>query len=887
MTTTRDYERVLITLKSMASKTDYNFIHLLNILTVEDIKDLVECIQNIQPLILFRNTHNIGSNACATLFTKALPLLFDKEELEKYFLNLLLLKYNNETTWEKPNKYEFFKESTGYTVERSSKRNFYIGIVYHDVYNNEFINNYYYPESYKQKTIKLINDNLPLVENYQEYVSKYAIGDDSYLVYLDTYIIDRVGVDKFRNYLEVMTNSYISSLSIVSLDTVTNDKLLNFIFGYNWGLLMHIYDYVSGRRKNKPRHFRLHLMLLEIFFPKTIGNYQSKKNRNTVYKLLNFTEEQINQYEDLSRTINRQNRITAIGIIDDATKIELPSGKSIKYIHQYINDYFEKLKQTSRIVGTKNGIFKELKSSTSDQELIKDLNSLVKSPSRRSTLYLYIEKQIIDTKAYFFEHNKDELNKKQDCYIIYYRKHENYAYRSFDLQSLNSDILKQEIRMFLRYKISNHYQNDLRINRIVEALAYMESKFQINKSKDITQWQVLRYLHYLEIEKELKPITLQATLGVLKDFLSYLLGKDDYVHKLTSNPALNIKLANIREHINSTPVIPDDILVFLDKHIQELKQKDYILIYKILIETGWRFNDIRSILTCDIKAIPNNNELASISTSSPKTKKSRINKRLGDKIDDVISIDLYNEIQLYISETQPIREMYNIKTLFYSIANNAVTPINVENFNKALNKLCSRYNIKSIDSSYWGVSSKQTRKTVASTLITSGAPTAAVQKKLGHVSSETTARYYAEVQQKKIGELNTEFYAQKFNVYMDEEKLKLFTEEERKILYIDFCLNKRNVELGICSKHPSEGRCATLGHTTCAKCPKLCTGKKYLEPWEKLKDSSKSLLQQFIATYEKHHIPQEEYQEYIEYKQELELYNHYTAVIDAIRKENT
>ena len=30
------------------------------------------------------------------------------------------------------------------------------------------------------------------MENYQEYVSKYAIGDDSYLVYLDTYIIDRV-----------------------------------------------------------------------------------------------------------------------------------------------------------------------------------------------------------------------------------------------------------------------------------------------------------------------------------------------------------------------------------------------------------------------------------------------------------------------------------------------------------------------------------------------------------------------------------------------------------------------------------------------------------------------------------------------------------------------
>ena len=217
--------------------------------------------------------------------------------------------------------------------------------------------------------------------------------------------------------------------------------------------------------------------------------------------------------------------------------------------------------------------------------------------------------------------------------------------------------------------------------------------------------------------------------------------------------------------------------------------------------------------------------------------------------------------------------------------NNTVSSLSVQNFNKALNTLLKKYGIKSIDSAYLKISSKHTRKTVASTLITGGAPSSAVQKKLGHVSSQTTERYYAEIQQKKIGELNTEFYKQKFDVYIDDEKLKLFTEEERKLLYIDFCLNKRNVELGVCSKHPSEGRCITLGHTSCAQCPKLCTGIKYLEQWEKLANDSKILLELFFTTYEKHNIPEIEYKEYLEFKQEYNLYKHYISVIDAIRKE--
>lgn len=157
-----------------------------------------------------------------------------------------------------------------------------------------------------------------------------------------------------------------------------------------------------------------------------------------------------------------------------------------------------------------------------------------------------------------------------------------------------------------------------------------------------------------------------------------------------------------------------------------------------------------------------------------------------------------------------------------------------------------------------------------------------MQKKLGHVTHETTEKIYAEVNLKKIGELNHEFYQKKFSVILDDEKLKLFTEEERKILYIDFCLNRRNVELGVCTKHPSEGRCSLLGYTSCASCPKLCTGQDFLSRWEELYNDSKNIIEEFVSTYEQARIPKEEYETYIEYRQEKKLCESYLETINTI-----
>lgn len=878
-----NYNDILKIIQETPPLNNYNLKYLQKIITVDDIKDLDDCIKNRKTLISFREKHTISSNACTIFFNMVLPLLFDEKEIDCYLLDLLLLKYNDFNNWTKPTKKESFFNITGYVFDGSFKRNLYIGIRFSQVYDNIFIKNHFYPEIFKQDTINLINNNEPLVNNYKIFKEKFAIGSDSYLVYLDFYIIDIIGEDVFKKYIETMLNKYIESLPFINLSNLTNDKILNYIFGYNWSINMHIHNHESSR-KGVPSHYRLHILLLELLFPITIGNYRGKKNRNTIYKTLNFSEEKIVEYENIFDSINHHESLTIIGATDNLDELELPSKNHISYIYKLVDKYFDNIISNSRIIDSKNKIFYNIRKNTKNDIIKKDLNYIYKIATYRNTLLLYIENKIVYTKNYFYEHNVDELKNKKDIYIIYSKKNKDYKKYTFNISIIMSNTLKEEIIMYLKSLVHNKSKDFRIVNKIINIISFMESEFEIEKIQDIQEWHILSYLQYIEVSDKLKPTTLDSILRVIKSFILFFINTN-YIYKPIKDPTLNIKLNNTLEHIKHTPVIPDDILIFLDKHINELKQKDCILIYKILIETGWRFGDIREILIKDIKKIPNNNELASISVSSPKTKTARIKRGLGDKLEDVISIELYNEIQEYIDETQPIRNIYDIKTLFFSIKNNTVSHLSSQNFNNALNTLLKKHGIQSINSDYLRISSRHTRKTVASTLITSGVPSSAVQKKLGHVTSQTTERYYAEVQQKRIGELNTEFYKQKFDIYIDNEKLKLFTEEERKLLYIDFCLNKRNVELGVCSKHPSEGRCITLGYTSCSQCPKLCTGIKYLEQWEKLANDSKILLEQFITTYKKHNIPETEYKEFLEFKQEYTLYKQYVSVIDAIKKE--
>ena len=100
--------------------------------------------------------------------------------------------------------------------------------------------------------------------------------------------------------------------------------------------------------------------------------------------------------------------------------------------------------------------------------------------------------------------------------------------------------------------------------------------------------------------------------------------------------------------------------------------------------------------------------------------------------------------------------------------------------------------------SVWHFTSKQQRKTLAVSLIEEGVSVEELAYWLSHLSRSSAANYYAEVRKMKLAGLNTAFYRERFDIVMSGGQLAAYSEEERKLLYMDFRLDQRRVEFGYC-----------------------------------------------------------------------------------------
>ena len=132
--------------------------------------------------------------------------------------------------------------------------------------------------------------------------------------------------------------------------------------------------------------------------------------------------------------------------------------------------------------------------------------------------------------------------------------------------------------------------------------------------------------------------------------------------------------------------------------------------------------------------------------------------------------------------------------------------------------------------------------------------------------------------------INTEFFRSKFELIMTGEQLENYTQEERRLLYTDFCLGQRRVELGFCVRKVADGPCADrCSLYNCVNCRNLCTGKQYLPYWKGLLQEQEKLLDRLAEVYKSESIT--DYSEYLEYKQEYRLLESYQSVVNMIEKE--
>lgn len=152
---------------------------------------------------------------------------------------------------------------------------------------------------------------------------------------------------------------------------------------------------------------------------------------------------------------------------------------------------------------------------------------------------------------------------------------------------------------------------------------------------------------------------------------------------------------------------------------------------------------------------------------------------------------------------------------------------------------------------------------------------------LGHLNSGTSMKYYAEVRKMKLAELNTEFFKKQFKLCIPAEQLEQFSEEERKLLYIDFRLERRRVEFGFCLQAPEVGGCDRRSNLYgCVNCRHLCTGRQYLKYWQELLDEQERRLIELERLYERTKV--EQYSDFKEYQQARLLRDGYKSVVASI-----
>ena len=254
---------------------------------------------------------------------------------------------------------------------------------------------------------------------------------------------------------------------------------------------------------------------------------------------------------------------------------------------------------------------------------------------------------------------------------------------------------------------------------------------------------------------------------------------------------------------------------------------------------------------------------------------------IGDCHRVLISSELAVPIESYATKTEGLRKISGLPYIFLNVRSRyKVNMVSMCSFLSSVNRLIKKYNITE-NGKLWHFTTRQYRKTIAVTLIENGATTAELAYWLGHLSTSTSTRYYAEVRKMKLAQLNTEFFRRQFELTISSQQLEQFSEEERKLLYIDFRLEKRKVEFGFCVKGLVDGGCTERNSMyNCVNCKNLCTGKKYLSYWQALLNNQEQYLSELLLVYKKENIS--DYLDFKEFKQAkflLECYQHMTIAI--------
>lgn len=503
-----------------------------------------------------------------------------------------------------------------------------------------------------------------------------------------------------------------------------------------------------------------------------------------------------------------------------------------------------------------------------------------------------VEEQRTIQNKIFPRDNHLQMRMDSDKWVMYNIYGPALRKATIDFTDINCGGMALELKFFLKWSLEGKgYVNPSFFHSCVIVLnAITEVNSNVRYFADITDADARALVLFLENNRAEKTGVLLSQYNIAKaircckSIVDYLMGsmRDEELKspKPCCNPFGSYSFHNLREYNEVTQAIPEEVIERLDEHISELSTLNRLL-YNIFKNTGLRLKEVFSLEHDCIESSKYDN-LCQLKFKPYKVLAARKRVNAGDYHRVLIQKALADEIALQIVASAELREEYGLPYIFLSkTKNRAVTIIDSMTFIRAVRALINKYDIRDENGEKWHFTSRQFRKTVAVTLIENGTTTEELAYWLGHLCSDTAAKYYAEVRKAKLAELNTRFFKEKFDLILSGEQLETYSEEERRLLYTDFRLEQRRVELGYCLRKLADGWCGKRNSMyNCVNCKNLCTGEKYLPYWRELLTGQESIVSELLRIYKNNGISG--FQDFAEYRQESILLEGYKNIIKAI-----
>jgi integrase len=491
----------------------------------------------------------------------------------------------------------------------------------------------------------------------------------------------------------------------------------------------------------------------------------------------------------------------------------------------------------------------------------------------------------------FIEDNPRQFAVKSDQWILYYKHGPSLYKNTMDFSKIQSKSLRLEIKYFMRYRY--YYilaKKDSIIHTLSEAANLLvERNPSLHFFADVDDVDV-RAL-YMVMERSFgQEVGGKSVSGIMRVFsvmsllIDFLMSDRREVEMRSPipqrNPFKQYKFHNVKDYKVRTLIIPESVAEGVDDHLHELEDI-YALLYRIFSNTGMRMKEVLFLEANCLEASPYDG-LVQIKYKPYKTLKTRRKQGVSDYHRVLIFQSLADEIKVQIEERAMLRQTLGVPYIFVNQKpNHRPGMINMGYYVQLINKLIQQHNLCDESGEIWHFTSKQQRKTLAVTLIENGGSVDELAYWLGHLSRSSASGYYAEVRQMKLASLNTEFYRKKFDLLISKEQLADYSEEERRLLYMDFRLEQRRVEFGFCLKKFADGGCTYRNSLiNCVNCKNLCTGKAYLSYWQELLKEQTQLVEALILSYNQANILN--YEKFKEYNQAVFIKNCYENTIKAI-----